>query len=1191
MAEQNALAPIGKILNLQQNENRFLIDAENGHVEITVLSDQIIRQKIYSGSSFEDKTKGKILAISEKDLPTAFPAPHVSFSDEGSFYQIATENVSFRIFKDAFRLEAFQPNGKLYFKESAPLSLSAEQSVQTLEGAEKEYFYGCGVQNGYFSHKGRSVAAELKVSHWNAGSSSNPAPFYVSSNGYGEFRNTFCPGTYDFLDQTTLSQKEGQLDCFYFFGQSIPKVIDLYTQLTGRPHFIPRWGLLPGDANCYKETMDALKTAEGYVEHKIPRGWILPNDGYGCGYTDLKGFVQEAEKLHFHVGLWTENSMDKIKQEVSEFGSRAVKTDVAWVGPGYEFALDGVDLCHNGIEDNSDARSYLWTCCGWAGTQRYSTVWTGDQFGNWEYIRMHIPTYIGSGLSGNPYCGSDVDGIFAGSAETQVRDLQWKCFTPILIQMSGWAPKNKQAWVWGDPYESYNREYLTLKFRLTPYMYSHAYQSSLDATPIMRPLFWDFGDDKYLMNKDTQYEYLLGESFLVAPIFEDTDTRDAIYLPGKGQLWIDYMTGDQYEGNQVLNSFHAPLEKLPVFVKSGSIIPMYPAGLYDGDNFPDESHPLTLDIYPNGEQTFKLYEDDGYSKEYRNGNFAMTTITAKAPQNQAGTLSVTISAAEGSYKDMPESRMYELAIHTKVAPQSIKVGDNVVNLVSSKADFDSASGFCGFFDKDMVGGVLFVKTPAVSVRETVAVTVDTVDNCPVPVEVTDSDIPAVPTGLAATEITDNKIVLAWDAVPAAKWYDLLVDGLVFTHVSNPYTHRELDFTTDYTYQVRACNTKGHSDWSSPIVCTTLESSLKDALSGEDMTVSATSERPGYESHLAVNGDGESMWLSVQKDEPDLPCTYTMDFKNAYKINRFDYKSRPKGTRGNITKYNLSVSIDGIHYKTVVKEGTWDDQDEAHVVKFDEEVVQHIKIDALEGLKDSANAIHFIPYKAPGTDIVLPGNYTGGDGLDDNDLTFVRNYMGVFSEDNDWGYVSKCDINYNGMVDSYDLAFVASKLDGGLVAPEEYASGEITVSANVSSVKAGDTFEVEVNGHNLKNIYAFHAMINLDTSLMEHTNCMGKCKKEVIARSGEIVNDFVNASTVKADENGTKVVAAFSGKGNTPLIQGDGQLAVFTLKALKDMDSIPLDVISTMLVGGKLDIVGEPIPEPKKEEKKEDSSAE
>lgn len=1181
MTTQSAAHSAGKLLNYRQDNNKIYLEAEGAKAVLTVISDSVIREQVYTGEQYEDKTKGKILVKDEDTLFSSFPAPEVTVTEEDGKLQVKTSCVTLTVHRDPFKLEAFGQDGKPYFAEAQPLSISESESTQVLLGDEGEYFYGCGVQNGYFSHKGRTVAAELKASHWNAGSSSNPAPFYISSNGYGQFRNTFCPGSYNFLEETTLTQKEGQLDIFYLFGGSIPKVLDLYTQLTGRPHLIPRWGFLPGDANCYKETMDAMKTVESYIEHQFPRGWILPNDGYGCGYTDLKGFIEKAEKEHFHVGLWTENSMDKIKQEVSEFGSRAVKTDVAWVGPGYEFALDGVKVCHEGIEDNCPDRSYLWTCCGWAGTQRYSTVWTGDQFGNWEYIRMHIPTYIGSGLSGNPYCGSDVDGIFAGSAETQVRDLQWKCFTPILIMMSGWAPKNKQPWVWEEPYESINRRYLDLKFRLIPYMYSNAYQSSLDATPIMRPLFWNYGNEKHLMNKDTQYEFLLGDSFLVAPVFEDTDKRDAIYLPGEEEIWIDYFTGKQYAGGQVLNSFPAPLDKLPLFVKSGSVIPMYPTGLFDGDHLPDETYPLTLDIYPNGKQSFRLYEDDGHSQEHKQGKFALTEIVTESPRNAAGPLKVTIGAAKGSYKGMSEKRRYELCVHTKVCPQSVQIGGETVKLLESAEEYAGCMGYGMYFDPDKLGGVLCIKTPAFPVSQEVQAVIDCVDNLPVLPEVTDGAVPQTPAGLYVKEAADTKIVLAWEEADNAKSYDLLVDGLLFSNVSNPYTHRELNCSTQYTYQVRACNTRGVSAWSEPLVCETKESSLKDAVSGEEMYVSATSQRPGYGAYLAINGDGESMWLSVQKEESDLPCSYFMDFKHAYQLNRFEYKSRVKGTRGNITKYNLAVSIDGVHYKNLVENGTWEDQDEPHIVTFDEVMAQHVRIDALEGVKDSANAIHLIPYKAPGTDIVLPGNYTGGDTIDDNDLTFVRNYMGVFSEDNDWGYVSKCDINYNGMIDCYDLAYVASKLDGGLTAPEGYAEGSIEVRTEAKKVKAGDTFEVEVLGHGLKNIYAFHAMVALDTSVMEHTNCLGKCKKEVIARSGKIVDGFVNASALKEDENGSKVVAAFSGKGNTPLLQGDGQLAVFTLRALKDMEEIDLPVISTMLVGGKLDIVGEPVPEPRK----------
>ena len=1167
---------LSSIKHLNQEGTKIHIKLENEAVEIAFFKEDIVRIYIDPTGEFVDDTKGKIIAQTEEEFTQKFGAIHVSILEEENYYRVDSGKVVLHLYKAPFHIEAYKEDGHtLIFRETRPISYSKEQIVQTLEGDEGEYFYGGGVQNGYFSHKNRKIDIELKISHWNAGSVSNPAPFYMSTKGYGQFRNTFKKGSYAFFDTTTLIHDEGKSDTFYFFGETLKDVLNLYTELTGKPNFIPRWGLMPGDANCYKETMDALKVAKKYVEHNIPRGWILPNDGYGCGYTDLKGFVTEAEKLGFKVGLWTENSMEKLAEEVGEFGSRVVKTDVAWVGPGYEFGLDGVKQCFDGIENNCEDRAYLWTCCGWAGTQRYSTVWSGDQFGDWEYIRMHIPTYIGAGLSGNPYCGSDVDAIFAGSAHTQTRDLQWKCFTPTLIQMSGWAPKDKQAWVWDEPYTTYNRTYLNLKLRLTPYMYTYAHQSYLDASPIMRPMLWEYGNEAYTLTKDTQYQFMLGDYFLVAPIFEDVEIRDAIYLPNENQIWIDYFTGEQYEGGRVLNSFYAPLQKLPLFVKNGAIIPMYPLGRFDGDVLPDENHPLTLDIYPCGETSFKLYEDDGRTKEHKEGAFAHTLIQVQAPKSEQESLTISVGETVGTYRGIKEARQYEFVVHTKVNPGKVNfhIKDAVfeVEEVHTKEAYESTQGNVMYFDKDIVEGVLLIKTEAISIREGLTLSVEHFNNNALPKEITDDTLPEVPKGLEAKEIFDTKNIIGWEEVAGATGYDLLIDGLLFTNVRNPYTHRELEFTTTYTYQVRACNTLGVSPWSEKISVTTLESSLKDVITGEEMDVTATSERPGYDAEKAVNGDGGSMWLSKSEGETDLPATYTMAFKEAYKVNKFEYKSRAKGTKGNITKYNLSISQDGIHYKDIVQGGVWEDQDESHIVTFGEEVVKYLKLEALEGNTNYANAIHLKPYKVPGTDTVILGDYTGGGTVDNNDYTFVSNYIGVFEEDNDWGYVSKCDINYNGIIDAYDLAFVASRLDEGLVPSEENLSGSITVETNVSEVKAGEVFEVNVVGHNLKDVYAFHAMIDLDIEKFEHTNCMGRCKKEVIARSSDISCHMHNVSTLKADEKGTKVVVAFTGKGNTPTINESGVLSTFTLKAKQDT-KVDLNVISTMLVGSKLTVI-------------------
>ena len=120
---------------------------------------------------------------------------------------------------------------------------------------------------------------------------------------------------------------------------------------------MPRWGLEFGDADCYNKTGKTIdvvsRVARKYRDNDMPGGWILPNDGYGCGYTDLPATIQALKPLGFVTGLWTENGLERIATEVRDYGSRVMKLDVAWVGRGYQFALNGMRDAYEGIEKNA----------------------------------------------------------------------------------------------------------------------------------------------------------------------------------------------------------------------------------------------------------------------------------------------------------------------------------------------------------------------------------------------------------------------------------------------------------------------------------------------------------------------------------------------------------------------------------------------------------------------------------------------------------------------------------------------------------------------------------------------------------------------------------------------------------------------------------------------------------------------
>ena len=346
--------------------------------------------------------------------------------------------------------------------------------------------------------------------------------------------------------------------------------------------------------------------AAKYREHDRPGSWILPNDGYGCGYSDLPAVVGQLRDLGFRTGLWTENGVEKIAWEVGTAGTRVQKLDVAWTGKGYQWALDANHDAAQGVIDNSSSRPFIWTVMGWAGIQRYAVTWTGDQSGSWDYIRWHVPTLIGSGLSGMNYATGDVDGIFGGSPETYTRDLQWKCFTPVLMGMSGWSKtERKHPWWFDEPYRSINRRYLKLRQRLMPYLYTLARETETTGAPMVRSLLWDHPDDPHAY--DHPYQFCLGSDLLIAPVYRSQAAsggwREGVYLPAG--RWIDYWDGTVVDVGSEGKIVDIPVDlaTLPVLVRAGAIIPLYPESLFDGQVPAD---PLTIDIYPHGNSEFVI---------------------------------------------------------------------------------------------------------------------------------------------------------------------------------------------------------------------------------------------------------------------------------------------------------------------------------------------------------------------------------------------------------------------------------------------------------------------------------------------------------------------------------------------------------------------------------------------------------
>ncbi len=724
LATATATATAGNATGLTRSGNTFTVTTSSGaKARVVVARADIFRLWLSPDGAFTNDPAGSDLATT-----TDFGPVSAAFTDAGAYYRITTAALNIHVHKSPLTFSVYRADDTtLVWQESKPTSWTGTQTTQYLTRGADEQFYGTGLRLGEWALRGKTVPVAVD-NKWRENNNASPAPFYMSTNGYGVMRNTWAKGSYGFNAPTTLTHDEKRFDAWYFTGDSLKSVLDAYTDVSGKPFMAPMWGLELGNADCFNASNPAYQGDHDRLRHQttpdvvgyaadaraadMPSGWFLPNDGYGCGYTaPLKSTVDALKAKGFQTGLWTSTGLGSIADEVGTAGTRGVKTDVAWIGGGYKSAFAGVQQAVDGIEKNSDARRFVWTVDGWAGTQRNAVVWTGDTYGTWDDMRWHVPAITGAGLSALNHASGDIDGIFGGSPKTYTRDLQWKAFTPAFMTMSGWGAANpatgyqdKQPWRFAEPYLSINRRYLQLKMRLMPYLYTMSRTAHESGVPSTRAMVLEYPDDPVARGNLTSGQFMAGDSFLVAPVVSDTSVRDGIYLPAG--TWTDYWTGKTYAGPGWLNGYRAPLDTLPLFVKGGAIVPMWPQMNHTGEK---PVSTLTYDIHPRGASSFSLYEDDGITRAHQSGAYARQQVDVTAPASGSGTVTVSVGAPTGSYTGKPASRGYEFSLHLASAPDRVTVDGAALVPQASKAAYDAATtGW--FFDAADRGGILWVKT-------------------------------------------------------------------------------------------------------------------------------------------------------------------------------------------------------------------------------------------------------------------------------------------------------------------------------------------------------------------------------------------------------------------------------------------------------------------------------------------------
>lgn len=338
---------------------------------------------------------------------------------------------------------------------------------------------------------------------------------------------------------------------------------------------------------------------------------------------------------------------------------------------------------HQRAMKGNNKRSVQMTRCGAFGIQHYGTFsWSGDVASDWSVMKNQIPSGLNYVICGIPYWNTDIGGFFywdyqnnpksPAAQELQVRWMQWGCFMPLMRNHCS-SPMVNELYRFGSPGEwafDVQKQYIELRYRLLPYIYSNAGDVVLNSGSMMRPLVMDFAKDKRAINlKD---EYLFGRSILVKPvtdplytwkdeknnghaIYPDVAKASApvtVYLP-QGADWYDFWTNEKKQGGKEVKKL-CPIDVMPVYVKAGSVIPFGPAVQYSTEKPWDN---LEIRVYPGADGNFTLYEDEFDNYNYEKG--AYTTIVFK--WNDAKR-ELVIEDRKGAYKGMLNNRKFSIVL-------------------------------------------------------------------------------------------------------------------------------------------------------------------------------------------------------------------------------------------------------------------------------------------------------------------------------------------------------------------------------------------------------------------------------------------------------------------------------------------------------------------------------------------------
>lgn len=400
-------------------------------------------------------------------------------------------------------------------------------------------------------------------------------------------------------------------------------------------------------------------------------------------FTNPKGralWKQHLKSSFIELGvtsIWNDNNEYEINNPDAQCEYEGYKKEISALRPILPNLM--AQMAKEAIAEAApDTRPYIVNRAGFAGIQRYAQTWAGDNHTSWNSLKFNIPVILGMGLSGVANQGCDIGGFYGPAPEPElfVRWVQNGIFQPrFSIHSCNTDNTVTEPWMYPS-YTPFIRDAIRLRYRLLPYLYSLLHEASVEGSPVMRPMVYEFQHDSAVWEES--FDFMLGQWLLVANVLEKGAATRKVYLP-KGSEWIDWYTRERYAGGQTIE-VDVSLDSIPMFIRSGAILPQAPKVRNIHNDLMEELHVL---IEPSGKSSFMLYEDDGVSNRYKDGEYLKTRIQVETERD-----TVIHFTKEGTYTSRVKQIVIDL-IGRQVAPVRVMLQGRKLPMYLNKDEWET----------------------------------------------------------------------------------------------------------------------------------------------------------------------------------------------------------------------------------------------------------------------------------------------------------------------------------------------------------------------------------------------------------------------------------------------------------------------------------------------------------------------